>query len=169
MIPENEYDPYYKRYIQPLENNGKSIIENLHKSFEELEAFLKDLPETKYNFSYAEGKWTIKEVLQHIIDTERVFNFRALCFARQNDADLPGFDQDEYVASSNASEKEFSAILEEFKLVRFNSILLFNSFTDNDLKKLGKASGAKMSVRAIGCILTGHQNHHINVLKEKYL
>ena len=101
MIPENEYHPYYGQYIKELSGNGKSIIENLKNSQEEFDETVSKISEEKANFAYAEGKWTIKELIQHIIDTERVFCYRTLCFARNDKTELPGFDQDIFVENDN--------------------------------------------------------------------
>jgi uncharacterized protein YijF (DUF1287 family) len=100
MIPENEYAPYYKQYIIGIEENKKSIIDNLIDSQKEFENVLKNIPLEKQNFAYAEGKWTLKEVIQHVIDTERVFNYRAMCFARNDKTSLPGFDHDLFVENT---------------------------------------------------------------------
>lgn len=169
MIPENEYAPYYKQYIQLIENTNKSIIENLIDSQKEFDTFLKDIPLEKQNFAYAEGKWTIKEVIQHIIDTERVFNYRALCFARNDQTSLPGFDQDVFVANCNANSRDYNDLLGEMVILRKSTILLFKSFSDDAFLRIGVGSGNKMSVRALGYLFSGHQIHHLNVLKERYV
>ncbi len=110
----------------------------------------------------------MKEVVQHIIDTERVFCYRALRFARNDKTSLPGFDQDLFVANVNANARNWIDILEEMRVVRQGTILLFKSFTDEALQKIGEGSGKNMSVRAIGFLCYGHQMHHLKVLKERY-
>jgi hypothetical protein len=169
MIPENEYAPYYKQYIQGIEKNEKSIVENLIDSQKEFDLVLGNVPSEKQNFAYAKGKWTLKEVIQHIIDTERVFNYRALCFARNDATSLPGFDQDLFVDNSDANSRNYNDLLEEMAVLRKSTILLFNSFSDEAFLRIGVGSGNKMSVRALGYLFSGHQIHHLNVVKRLYL
>lgn len=169
MIPKNEYAPYYAHYIHLIEKKGKSIIENLESSQLEFNLLLRNIPENKQDFAYAEGKWTVKEVLQHIIDTERVFSYRALCFARNDKTELPGFDHDVFVDHSHANSRNFDDLLSEMNILRQSSIQLFKSFTADDLVRIGMGSGNNMSVRALGYLFSGHQLHHLNVLKERYL
>ena len=120
-------------------------------------------------FRYDNGKWTIKELLQHIIDAERVLSYRALRFSRNDPSDLQGFDEDWYVGNSNGNERNFEDILEEFTYLRKANISLFNSFTSEMMLMLGTANGSIMSVRALGFIIVGHQMHHLKIIKEKYL
>ena len=169
MIPENEYAPYYKNYIQQIENNGKSIVANLEISQKEFEELLSDLSEEKQLYAYENGKWTVKEVVQHIIDTERVFCYRALRFARNDKTALPGFDQDLFVGNVDANKRNWTDLLAEMSIVRQGTILLFKSFSEESLLRIGEGSGKNMSVRAIGFLCSGHQVHHLNVLKERYL
>lgn len=169
MVPENEYHPYYKSYIHDLASSGKSIVQILTETSAELNQVLMNLPEEKENYQYAEGKWTIKELLQHIIDTERIFNYRALCFARNDKTSLPGFEQDDYNDTAHANDRGFKEILNEFNAVRISTITLYNSFSEEALKRIGTASENPMSVRALGYLTSGHQKHHINVFKERYL
>lgn len=169
MIPENEYATYYKQYINLVEENSKSIIENLVDSQVTFNLLLRNISVDKHEFSYAAGKWTVKEVVQHIIDTERVFSYRALCFARNDTTELPGFNHDLFVDNSHANARNFEDLLNEMDVLRQSSIQLFKSFSQNDLTKIGVGSGNKMSVRALGLVFSGHQLHHLNVLKERYL
>jgi hypothetical protein len=169
MIPENEYAPYYKNYIQSIEQNGKSIVENLLISQENFKKSLQDIPLIKQFFAYESGKWTVKEVIQHIIDTERVFCYRALCFARNDKTALPGFDQDLFVANDAANARNWEDLLAEMTIVRQGTVSLFSSFSEEALLRIGSGSGKNMSVRAIGFLCSGHQSHHVNVILEKYL
>ncbi len=169
QLNENEYANYYKPYIMTLAENGKGIIENMNDSLEDMMSTLNAIPETKQMYRYADGKWTIKELVQHIVDTERVFGYRALRFARKDGINLSGFDQDEFNATANANTRDFKELLEELSLVRKSSISLFNSFDNEILKAIGMASNSGMSVRAIGYIISGHSYHHLKVLKERYL
>ena len=169
MIPKNEYAPYFEQYIQLIDTKHTSILENLENLQNEFNNLLGNLPLEKQQFSYAEGKWTLKELIQHIIDTERVFCYRALCFARNDKTELPGFDQDIFVKNDNSNERDFDELLEEMETLRTSTIQLYKSFTDEALLRVGIASGNKMSVRALGVLFAGHQKHHINIIKERYL
>lgn len=169
MIPKNEYSPYFEQYMQLVTIAEKSILENLEDSQNKFEEILRNLPKEKGNFSYAEGKWTLKELIQHIIDTERIFCYRALCFARNDKTDLPGFDQDIFVNNDNANERDYYDLLDEMKTLRTSTIHLFKSFSDDALLRIGVASGNEISVRALGYLFSGHQIHHLNVVKERYL
>jgi hypothetical protein len=169
MIPENEYAPYYRKYIQGLEDNNKSIIENLIDSQKEFENVLKNVSLEKQNYAYAKGKWTLKELIQHVIDTERVFNYRAMCFARNDKTSLPGFDHDLFINNANIDARDYADLLTEMAVLRESTILLFKSFSDEALLRIGLGSENKMSVRALGYLFSGHQLHHLNVVKELYL
>ena len=169
MIPKNEYAPYFEQYIQLVSKDEKSIIENLEVSQKEFERLLRNVPEEKQSFMYAEGKWTLKELIQHIIDTERIFCYRALCFARNDKTALPGFDQDIFVDNDTSNDRDYIDLLDEMVVLRKSSIQLFKSFSEEALLRVGVASDNKMSVRALGYLFSGHQIHHINVVKERYL
>ena len=169
MIPKNEYAPYFELYMQLVTKEGKSIIENMQDSQIEFDTILRNLPKEKHTFSYAEGKWTLKELIQHSIDTERIFCYRALCFARNDKTSLPGFDQDIFVDNGNANQLEFSDLLDEMSTLRKSTIQLYKSFSDDALLRIGVASGNKISVRALGYLFSGHQMHHLNIVKERYL
>ncbi|EAQ41204.1 DinB family protein [Polaribacter sp. MED152] len=168
MVPKNEYAPYFEQYLQ-LVNQEKSIVENLVASQNDFEQTLSNIDTSKHNFAYDKGKWTLKELIQHTIDTERVFIYRALCFARNDKTDLPGFDQDIFTQNDNANQREFDELLNEMKVVRESSIALFKSFSDEAFQRIGVASNNKMSVRALGYLFSGHQIHHLNIVKERYL
>jgi uncharacterized damage-inducible protein DinB len=169
MIPKNEYTPYFEQYLQLVSKEGKSIIEYLIDSQKKFESLLRNLPLEKHNFSYAEGKWTMKELIQHIIDTERIFSYRALCFARNDSTSLPGFDQDVFVENDNANDRDYYDLLDEMAVLRKSSVQLYKSFSDEALLRIGVASENKMSVRALGYLFSGHQIHHLNIVKERYL
>ncbi|WP_343330175.1 DinB family protein [Polaribacter staleyi] len=168
-IPQEEYAPYFSGYINLIDTEKKSIIESLKESQNIFESVLSNLPKEKQNFAYAEGKWTIKELIQHIIDTERVFCYRALCFARNDKTALPGFDQDLFVNNDSANDRDYQDLLDEMAVLRKSTIQLYKSFSDEALLRIGVASENKMSVRALGYLFSGHQIHHLNVVKERYL
>ncbi len=168
MIPTTEYAPYFSPYINLL-NSKKSVTDNLRLIQDDFETTLKNISIEKQNFKYAEDKWTIKELIQHLIDSERVFCYRALCFSRGETIDLPGFDQDMFVENSIAQQRNYNELLEEMNVLRKGTIQLFKSFRKEDLLKIGTGSGNKISVRALGMVIGGHQKHHLEVIKERYL
>ena len=169
MVPKTEYAPYFERYMQLSVLKDKTIIESLESAQDEFESVLRNLPDKKHSFSYATGKWTLKELIQHVIDTERVFCYRALSFARNDQTALPGFDQDVFVDNATANERDYYDLLDEMKVLRKSSIQLFKSFSKEALLRVGVASDNKMSVRALGYLFSGHQIYHINNVKECYL
>lgn len=168
-LPKNEYAPYFEQYIQLVSVKSLSIIESLEKSQNDFESLLRNLPKEKHQFTYAEDKWTLKELIQHIIDTERVFCYRAMCFARNDKTFLPGFDQDIFVDNGNANQLDYFDLLDEMTTLRKSTIQLYKSFSDEALLRIGVASENKMSVRALGYLFSGHQLHHLNVVKKRYL
>lgn len=163
----NEYAPFYKSYIDDL--GAVDLIDILSESLDDLMTTLKDLPEEKLEYRYALGKWTIKELVQHIVDAERILSARALRFSREDATDVPGFDEDWYVENSNANNRNFHELLEEFTYLRESTVSLFSSFTSEMLAMLGSVNGSDMSVRALGFIIAGHQLHHLKIIKQKYL
>jgi uncharacterized damage-inducible protein DinB len=169
MVPKTEYAPYFEQYMQLSALKDKTIIESLESAQDEFESVLRNLPDKKHSYSYASGKWTLKELIQHIIDTERVFCYRALSFARNDQTPLPGFDQDIFVDNDTANERDYYDLLDEMKVLRKSSIQLFNSFSKEALLRIGVASNNKMSVRPLGYLFSGHQIHHIKIVKERYL
>ena len=167
-VPENEYNPYFQSYIE-LATKGVSIVDSLEKNLVSVADFYKSIPLEKQEYAYTEGKWTPKDILLHLIDAERVFAYRALRIARFDTTDMSGFEQDHYVASGKANNRTMEDLIEEYKTVRQSSISLFKSLNDENLKAMGKASGSAVSVRALGHFITGHENHHNKIIKERYL
>jgi uncharacterized damage-inducible protein DinB len=167
LLPD-EYAAYYNTYLQ-LVNDEWSLTEELEVSVHNFIRFVQEIPMDKYDYRYAEGKWTIKDIIQHLIDTERIFSYRALRFARNDKTELPGYDENLYAAVANGSERKLQEMLTELALVRQSTIMLYKSFNDEDLLKRGIAPQNIASVRAFGFIIIGHQNHHIKVFKERYL
>ncbi|MEO1031172.1 MAG: DinB family protein [Bacteroidota bacterium] len=162
-----EYHQYYKSYIDKATNID--IVEGLAINLKKGMTFLSEIPEEKHNYAYADGKWAIKDLLLHIIDAERVFAYRALRIARGDKTPLAGFDQDIYVANAHAVNRSFKSLIEEYEAVRSSTITLFSSFEEDALLRIGEASGSAISVRALGYIISGHENHHMAVIKERYL
>lgn len=169
MLNENEYDPYFKTYIDPMMEREESIMDLMEISAQSLVELLLVLPAEKETYRYAEGKWTVKELLLHITDTERIFQYRGLRFARKDTTDLPGFDQDIFNDHAEANNRSLQSLIDEFIAVRRASITLFGSFSDEAWLRMGKSSGSLISVRAIGYLVSGHQLHHQKVLEERYL
>lgn len=158
---------YFKKYIDLVTDDDLSTA--FQKQYLLLTDFLHSISEDKSNYTYEPGKWTIKELLQHITDTERIFAYRSLCFARNEKAVLPGFDENEYAASSNANLRTWKDLAEEFLLVRKTTEILFNSFTNEVLSYSGTANNNPATVNSMGFTAIGHVYHHINILKERYL
>lgn len=163
----NEFAPYYENYIKLVPE--QDIVKGLLKQKEEMLHFFKTIPVFKHEFQYAEGKWTIKDIILHLIDVERIFTYRALRIARNDKTELPGFEENDYVVTANANNREYESLLAEYETVRNASISLFETFTTDDLLRLGMASNNNVSVRAIGYIILGHELHHKNVILERYL
>lgn len=167
QLPINEYADFYKSYIQALED--VELIEELEISLHDFIRFVQNIPMDKFDYRYAEGKWTIKEIIQHLIDSERVFSYRALRISRNDKTPLPGFDENEYVANSNGNKRNLQGLLTELAVVRQATLSLFNSFSQEQLQHVGIASENEISVRAIGFIIIGHQKHHQKIFSERYL
>jgi hypothetical protein len=163
-----EYAPYTIAYISKVPEDGL-IIEHLKANRIIVHDLIASLPEEKLNYRYAEGKWNLKEVMAHIIDTERVFNYRAFCIARKDQSMFPGFEQDDYVNASNAGSRTISSILNEYSIVRESSVVLFDSLEDTAWSRMGQANNNPVSVRALAYQTVGHELHHLNIIRDKYL
>lgn len=162
-----DYNPFYEPYIAAL--GDVDLMTMLKKQKENFPQFIASIPDNKWQSAYAEGKWTIAETLVHILDAERVFQYRALRFARNDQTPLPGFDQDAYVPVSEANGRSKEEVIEEYRIIRESSIALFSGFDADVLRRKGTASNSVMSVGALGFIICGHQRHHKLVIKERYL
>ena len=167
QLNSNECNPYFLTYINKA--GDLNLLDGLKENGNITLNFFKSLVEDKYDFSYAEGKWSIKELLQHIIDTERVFTYRALSFSRKDAVALPGYNENEYAAASEANKRSKQSLLNEYKALRLATIALYESFSEEMLLQIGNASNSDLSVRAIGFILIGHENHHCQIIRERYL
>ena len=167
QLPTNEYSKFNVTYIQPLEN--VNLIEELEICLHDFIRFVQNIPMDKFDYRYADGKWTIKDIIQHIIDAERIFSYRALRISRNDQTPLPGFEENSYVEHTNANARSIQQLLTEMAAVRQSTLLLFKSFTQEQLQLIGTASDNPISVRAIGFIMIGHQKHHQTIFKERYL
>jgi hypothetical protein len=160
-----EYPEWGNRYISLIEGNINQVLTDQATDFPN---FINNLIE-KGDYAYAPGKWTIKEMLGHIIDTERIMVYRLLCFARGEQAALPGFEEDDYVANASFKDRTLFSLSEEFAVLRKSNLYLINSLNEEELDRIGNANGKNISVRALTFILAGHVIHHTNVIKERYL
>jgi hypothetical protein len=158
---------YFQVYINQVEET--ELFAALNNQTAGISTFLNSITEEKSTYAYAAEKWTIKELLQHVIDTERIFSYRALCIARGEKIALPGFNENDYAANSFANERSWESLVNEFLLVRQSSQILFSSFSNTALETIGTAGSNSLSVRDIGFILVGHLNNHKKVLQERYL
>lgn len=162
-----EYSSYFGTYIS--QSGDKELVPSLEKGLAAMRLFYESIPEEKMEQAYAEGKWTIKELLLHIIDAERVFAYRALRFARGDKTDLPGFEQDDYVMTSEANSRSKESLIDEYKAVRSSTIALFKSFNDKMIREIGSANNIPTSAAAMGFVILGHENHHVKIIQERYL
>jgi hypothetical protein len=162
-----EYDPFYQGYIDRVPEG--SIMEALEEQRYEIMGFLGSLDNATAAHRYEPGKWSVKEVLGHLLDTERIFATRALCFARGEDKPLPGFEQDDYVDQGEFDRRSLASLSHEFEAVRQSTERLFGSLGDGHWKRSGVANEARTSVRAVAYIVVGHAAHHMAVIRERYL
>ncbi|MGL5113117.1 MAG: DinB family protein [Flavobacterium sp.] len=167
QLPVNEYSKFQATYIAALSN--VELLEELEISLHDFIRFVQNIPMDKFDYRYEEGKWTIKDIIQHIIDAERIFSYRALRFSRNDATPLPGFEENDYANSTHANHRSIQDLLTELSAVRQATLLLFKSFSHEQLLKIGVSSGGEVSVRAIGFIIIGHQKHHQKVFEERYL
>jgi hypothetical protein len=165
---EGEYVPYTSAYIDLLPADGLVLV-HLRENMQRAKDLFLAQTEEKLTTPCAPGEWTMKEILSHVIDTERIFAYRALRIARNDPTPLPSFEQDPYVQYSGANARSIADLLEEFTAVRLATLALFNSFDDEAWQRSGTASGHALSVRAAVYIIAGHELHHINSIKQNYL
>lgn len=163
----DEYASYFQRYTGLIPN--ETVLQTLENQFKEAMIIYKGLDKSKIDYRYAEGKWSIKELIIHILDTERIFTYRALRIARKDKTPLVGFEQDDYINNINWDKYPFSSVLDEYDLVRKHTILFFNNMTQEMLEQTGISSEMKMAVSAIPFIIAGHERHHLNIINSRYL
>ena len=165
---EGEYAPYAIMYIDLVPDDGL-VLQHLLSNLQMVKDLIGAQPTEKLVTRCAEGEWTIKEILVHVIDAERIFAYRALRFARNDTTALPGFEQDSYAAASGANERPIEDILEELTAVRMATVALFKSLNDEAMMRSGISSGRRLSVRAALYIIAGHELHHVNSIRANYL
>jgi uncharacterized damage-inducible protein DinB len=158
---------FYKNYVKNIEETD--LLQALRISGHRCLELLHAIPEEKADYRYAEGKWTIRELLCHMIDAERIFAYRALRFARNDKTLLAGFDENQYAPETNASGRSLQKLAAEVAHLRSSTIDMFEGFSPEMLNRRGTANQNELSVAALGFIIAGHETHHCNVLKERYL
>jgi uncharacterized damage-inducible protein DinB len=171
LIPKprkDEYPAYADMYISLLPADG-NLLQELNDNFKTVKQLILSLPQAKLLYRYAPGKWTIKEILVHIIDDERIYAYRALRFARNDRTELPGFEQDDYALASGANDRSVESIFEEYEAVRRSTIAMFNSFDKDTLLRKGIANENLTSVRALAWHIAGHELHHLRIIQQHYL
>ena len=166
-LSKDEYPAYFSTYIAAVDD--VDLIEELEISVHRLIRFIQNIPMDKHDYSYAQGKWKIKDIIQHLIDAERIFAYRALRFARKDSTELPGFEENDYADIAGGNNRSLVDLLSELVVVRQATLSLFKTFSDEILIRSGIASNKSVSVRAIGFVIIGHQNHHQRIFQERYL
>ena len=165
-LKTDEYPAIYADYVETIVGDVMEVLEDQLSTFP---AFISSIPKEKELYKYAEDKWTIKEVLCHILDAERVMSYRALRFARNDMTSLPAFEQEEFVQNGRHNERTQESIIEEFNYLRRSNLSLFHTFNETELNRKGMASDRLISVRAFVYIVAGHLNHHKFIIQERYL
>src|ERR1043166_2263814 len=164
---ETEYAPYYQSYVNQVSEND--IIAVLRSELDDLDVLLDRVPADKETYAYSEGKWTIRELVGHLIDGERVFGYRAFCIARGEKQNLPGFEQDDYLQTAPYNHINLEDLLSEWRLVRLSNIAMFRTLDEDAWNRVGTANNNEVTVRAIAFVMAGHTRHHMNILRERYL
>lgn len=164
---KEDCNPFYRTYTDKVP--AGDVLHILADNGVQTAILLRSVPSDLETYAYAEGKWTLRELVGHMIDTERLFAFRAYWFARSGPGPLPGMDEKEFAAVSNASERPLAQMISEFENVRASTLSLFRSFDDTAWQRVGEASGFPFTVRALPFIVAGHEIHHRQVLQERYL
>ncbi len=162
----SEYDAYYERYVSRVA--GEDVIPVLGSQPAELRSMFSNVADDRGSYTYAEGKWTLKEVLSHLIDGERMFAYRVLRISRGDETPIEGFEQDGYLEKSNANNRPFAELLEEFDLQRRSNVLFIKNLSEEATMRRGTASGLGISVRGLIYIMAGHVRHHFAILKDLY-
>lgn len=162
-----EFAPYYAGYLALI--TEPDILAMLEAQIDDLERMIQAVPPERETYRYAPGKWSIREVVGHLIDADRVFGYRAFCISRGEKAALPSYDENEYVAKSGYHDRTLQDLLAEFTQVRQSNLAFFLRLTDDQWMQMGIANHNPVSVRAIAFITAGHLRHHLNVLQKSYV
>ena len=163
---ENEYAPYYQNYVSQAPE--EDILPAMRSQVDALDVLLEAVAPDRETYRYAEGKWSIRELVGHLIDGERMFGYRVLCIARGETQNLPGFDQDQYMLTAPFDRIDLEDLLSEFRLVRLSNIAMLRTLDEAAWMRMGTANDSAVSVRALVYIMVGHVRHHMNVLRERY-
>lgn len=163
----DEYAPYYGRYIEKVGDGD--IVRTLQRQIGATAGAVRAIPESRAGHRYAPGKWSIREVIGHLSDAERIFAYRALRIARGDETPLPGFDENAFVSRARLDDRPFAGLIAEYKVVRAASVALFDSLFPEEWNRRGVASGQGVSVRALAWIAAGHEIHHLEILRTRYL
>ena len=164
---KTEYDPYYEHYVSLAAEHD--IIGLLGSQPTRLQDIFTAMPEEKGEFRYAEGKWSVKELFGHIIDGERMFAYRTFRISRGDQTPIEGFEQDGYIENAHSNDRSFADLLDEFSLLRRANMIFFKNMTDDAWLRVGTANNVKITVRALAYIMAGHIEHHLEILKDRYL
>lgn len=162
----DEYGEFYKDYITLAD--APNVIQALIQQGQQIYAIIQKLTSDEADYRYETGKWTVKEVVGHLVDTERIMAYRALCISRGEQKSLPGYDQDEYVEQADFDNRSLQNLSTEYDALRNATISMFNSFNEKQILRKGTANNTTVSVRALAYIIAGHEKHHLNILEEKY-
>lgn len=163
----SEFQKYIQRYLDLIPS--ANWIEEMKVSGSQTLDIYRKLYDDQSNFAYAEGKWTLKELLQHLIDAERIFAYRALRFSRKDKTELPGWDEEMYATHYFSAERSLESLVDEFETVRKSSVIFFENLNRSQLSETGIANGNEISVETIGKLVVGHNIHHLNIINERYL
>ncbi len=166
-LEASDYHRYYQPYIDAL--GDVELMDLLRKQLRNFPEFIQAIPDSHWQYRYGLDKWTVAEVLLHIIDAERIFQYRALRIGRGDQTPLPGFEENAYVPKSKANERSKESVIEEYRAVRQSTLHLYTHFGPETLHLRGTASGAEVTVAALGFLMAGHQKHHRNIIRERYL
>ena len=164
---QSEYAPYYARYVSLVPDGD--VLDVLERQLGDTVHLLGGVSEARVEHRYAPGKWSVRQVVGHVIDTERIFAYRGLCFARGDAGPLPGYEQDDYAVRGEFDRRTLRDLVGELVHVRRGNVMMFRGMSDEVLARRGVANGVEFSVRAIPWVLAGHERHHVGILREKYL
>jgi hypothetical protein len=164
---KKDYPDYFEKYLQLIEEGD--VISALKINHQSVLDFIEEIPRLKQNYFYDDGKWTVKQVINHIVDTERILGYRALRFARGDNQQPLSFDENLYAKNANLSNTNMQMLVDEFDSIRLSNILLFKQLSDKELLLKGKIGLGEVSVLALGYFMCGHAQHHVNIIKERYL
>ena len=163
---EDEYGDFYEGYIKLVE--PPNVIQTLIQQGQQVYALIQQLTDEEAHHRYAKGKWSVKEMIGHLVDTERIMSYRALCISRGEQTALPGYDHNSYVQAADFDQRSLRSLSTEYDALRNANISMFSSFTPKQIQRTGRANDVTVSVRALAFIIAGHEKHHLNILEEKY-